>query len=84
MKLFSIGLTVYATAYIRAENAEEARDKARQLRNLSIEVPPGKRGDVMISGLPFDHPDLPDLSVSPAMTTGEEEPEAPEDITDHA
>lgn len=66
MNLYSIPMTVYATAYIRAETPEAAMEIAEGLTDLSIE-------EVEVSGLQFDDPDLPDISFSPAMTIGEPE-----------
>ncbi len=67
-KLYSICVRVYATAYIKASSHAEARSKARKLFNTVLELPPGKHGEVEISGKAFTDPDLPDISLSPAMT----------------
>lgn len=71
MKLFRVEMTIAATAYIRAESAEEAEQKAEALAHEVLEV----SDDNLISGLDFDDPDLPEVSLSPAMTIlGRSEP----------
>ena len=67
-QLFSIDVRMYATAYIRADSAEEATAIAKGLKDSAMEVATDSGGDVEISGLQFDDPDLPDISLSPAMT----------------
>lgn len=64
MKLFSIDLKVAATAYVRAENKEQAIAalKAELARSGTDLV------EFEISGLSFDNPELPTISLSPAMT----------------
>lgn len=65
-KLWGVDVRVYATVYVRAGSADEALAIARGLELSTIEVDGG--GDVEVSGLSFDDPDLPDVSLSPAMT----------------
>lgn len=68
-KLYSIDIPVYATAYIKADSAEEAQALARKLRHATIEVTGSTSdSDVTISGGPYG--DLPDVSLSPVMTIG--------------
>lgn len=68
-QLYSIDVRVVATAYIRADSAEEATRIAREMKDSTLEVDPHTSGgDVEVSGLQFDDPDLPDVSLSPAMT----------------
>lgn len=38
MKVFSVPITLYATAYVKAASAEAAHDKAREMSNGSIEI----------------------------------------------
>lgn len=80
MKVYAIDVQICATAYIRAENKTEAREKVRALRGASptiLVTDTGARpilqdldhaGDVPISGRRLDDPKLPDVSLSPAMT----------------
>ncbi len=75
-KIYSIGLTVYATAYIRASTPEEAQDIARDLRDTSLEVADAG-GETPICGLKFDDPRLPDVSLSPAMTLADPQTDIP-------
>ena len=68
MQLYIIDVTVHATAYIQANSAEDARSKAKaMLKDTSLEVD----GDERISGARFDDPNLPEVSLSPAMTIGD-------------
>jgi hypothetical protein len=67
MPLYSITVTIYATAHIRAASAEEAKAKALALENLTLEVEDAG-SEVPITGCPFDDPALPEISLSPAMT----------------
>lgn len=67
MPIYQIDMQLCATAYIRATNAVEARKIAEAMKDSSPEILDAE-GDVPISGLAFDNPDLPDESLSPAMT----------------
>lgn len=67
MKLYSIDVRLYATAYIKAKSAAQARTIAEGLKDCSPTIF-GHTGDVPICGLPFNHPDMPMVSLSPAMT----------------
>lgn len=67
MPIYSIAVTVYATAYIRAGSPEEAKAKAAALENHALEVVDAG-SEVAISGLRLSDPALPDVSLSPAMT----------------
>lgn len=64
MTIYSIDLKVAATAYIRANSKEEA------IQAIKDEI--GKYGTDLIdfetSERKFDDPELPDISLSPAMT----------------
>lgn len=66
MKLWSIDVRVYATAYIKAETEEEALKIAKGLKDDCLSAEDG--GDVEFSGLALDNPNLPDVSISPVMT----------------
>lgn len=74
MKLFAIEINVTATAYVKAETEKEAVETAQRFRNKALELPTFNAnvvslpGDVLMSGEPFDSPNLPPLSLSPAMT----------------
>lgn len=65
--VYSVDVMVGATAYIRAYDAEEARQKAQALSQQSPQIL-DHDGEVEVSGLRYDDPDLPDVSLSPAMT----------------
>ena len=78
MPIYSITVTVYATAYVRAGSPEEAKAKAAALENHALEVADAG-SEVAISGLKLSDPDLPDVSLSPAMTViGPDKDDLPE------
>jgi hypothetical protein len=71
MPLYRVEVQIGATAYIKAKDVKEATKKAKTLKDNAIYVETAHDGDVSdveISGLQFDNPDLPDISLSPAMT----------------
>lgn len=68
MDIYSIDIRITATAYIRASSEAHARTLANGLTGDCLEVAGVGQSEVAISGLPFDHPELPDVSLSPAMT----------------
>lgn len=72
-KIFQVDVAICATAYIRAENAEAAAKIANEAfdfphEDASINGRNNYFGDVPVSGLKFDDPALPDISLSPAMS----------------
>jgi hypothetical protein len=69
LRLYTVDVTVCATAYIKAANKTSALAIAQGLARRTINSDPRDgSGDIEISTLPFDDPMLPDVSVSPAMT----------------
>jgi hypothetical protein len=104
MAVWSLDLRVCATAYIVADTAEEAREKLKahfathegeRLEILGLEVGEGCAQDFEISGAAYDDDDLPEISLSPAMTVyapsweelptysgGDEEDEADDEAED--
>lgn len=69
MNIYAIDVVVYATAYIRAASEEDAQEIANSLDHQVIDnLPEGTYGEVSICGSPFDNDDLPDVSLSPAIT----------------
>lgn len=71
MKLFSVPLTIYGTAYVKAENAEAAHARASEMKNSCVEIVGDNRD--LFCGLAFNNPCLPDMSISPAITIGDME-----------
>lgn len=67
MNLYSVQLTINATAYIKAESAQEALEIARD--EYASETTEDVGG--YCSELEYDNPELPDVSLSPAMTFGD-------------
>lgn len=75
LALFPVDVRVAATMYVRAETEAAALAIARGYSSDSIEVGETAGGDagdfekmLPVTSLPFDHPDIPDVSLSPAMT----------------
>lgn len=67
MKIYSLGVTIYATAYIKASSEEEARQLVQdELLGNWIEV----AEDELFCGKPYHDlfEDGPEVSLSPAMT----------------
>jgi hypothetical protein len=74
LKCFSIDVRIMATAYILAETAEEAQDKADHLTSTGLEFSRRREligdstvGDIWITGETYNR-DMPEISLSPAMT----------------
>jgi len=67
-KLYRAEITIEATAYIKASSVEEARTLWRAMDGGTAELPDGEFDDITISDCSFDDPDLPDVSISPAVT----------------
>jgi hypothetical protein len=87
MKVFSIDVRMVATAYIRAETHEAAVELVqRQLHETGLDLEVGYMNDVPISGLQYHDPELPEVSLSPAMTivgpADDDALEMVEDLTD--
>jgi len=68
MNVYSVTIKIAATAYIKAETEADALRKAGALENCGLELPTGDMGDADICGLAYDDPELPEISLSPAMT----------------
>lgn len=74
MNLYRLEVTIHASMYVRAASEEEARAKSRAFADTTLEF--GNRHIIMVEGPPicggdFDDPDLPEVSLSPAMTLAE-------------
>ena len=82
MPIYSIAVTIYGTAYIRADNPKDAFEKAASLENTLLEVSDAG-SEVAISGAKLTDPALPAISLSPAMTViGPEKGDIPELMED--
>lgn len=83
MPVFRLDVQIAATAYIRAANAEDAAKRAaEELTDTDLMV---MEDDDMISGKQCDDPDLPNVSLSPAMTiVGFDPTDEPENVGDDA
>lgn len=70
MNVYSIEVKLCATAYIKAESEEEAEKIARANFGETCcgDLPIGEYGDPAISDKSYENPDLPDISLSPAVT----------------
>lgn len=69
MKLYQTDIPVWATVYVKAESEEAAKKKVLELAGLCINEHDGE-SEVEFSSQRFDDPDLPEISLSPAMTIG--------------
>lgn len=67
MPVYRVEVQIAATAYLKAKNKKEATKWAEALKGTTIEVKT-TAGDIETSELQFDDPELPDTSLSPAMT----------------
>lgn len=74
MKVFSVLITIYATAYVKADTEEQALERANELKDWSLEIT--EQGNAMFSGLAFSDPALPTISLSPAVTIADVEDDA--------
>ncbi len=68
MPIFRIDTVIYASLYVRADDAPQAARRAKALANRVLDVADTGGSEVPISGCRFDDPELPDLSLAPAMT----------------
>lgn len=66
-QLYAVEAMIAATLYIKADSEAEAVAKARGVVGAGLEVA-DDGGEVEISGLMFDDPELPEISFTPAMT----------------
>ncbi|CAA2141403.1 hypothetical protein [Hyphomicrobium sp. ghe19] len=73
MNIYSIDVPIWATVYVKAESEEEAKAKMlAAAKDRSFEFDNDDDPDLPISGKQFDDPDLPEVSLSPAMTLADE------------
>lgn len=70
MNVYRVDMLVCATAYIKATSEAEALKMARALDGQCPAIL-DSGGDVAVSGLNYNDPALPDISLSPAMTIHE-------------
>ncbi len=68
MPIFRIDTVVYASLYVRADDAPQAARHAKVLANRLLVVRDAGGSEVPISACRFDDPALPDISLAPAMT----------------
>lgn len=64
MTIYSVDVKICGTAYIKADSPEQAQKKLDELYQSGFEVAP----DTYVCDLPFNHPDLGEFTLSPAMT----------------
>ena len=77
-KLWRVPLMLNATLYVKADTPEQALELANKIDTASFEFD----GDI-ISDLPFDDPNLPQISLSPCMTGERIDPDVePEEVED--
>jgi hypothetical protein len=64
LKLYRIDVQLNATAYVKATSEQEALERAKKF----IENEPFEFEGADISGVRYTNPNLPDISLSPAMS----------------
>ena len=86
MPIFRVDVQIVGTAYIKAPSVRIAATIANALKDSTLMVQEAVNegeSDVPISGRRFTDPELPILSLSPAMTIHGVWPDAePEDVDD--
>lgn len=70
MNIYSADLLVHATVYIKADDENEAAEIANSLKYTCIELAEDVHNALPIISMRFDNPDLPVVSMSPAVTLG--------------
>lgn len=70
MNVYSIDIKICATAYIKAESEEEAERifNATCVEHMGGELPVDEYADIPVSGRQYNDPDLPEFSLSPAIS----------------
>lgn len=68
MNLYSTGILIAATVYIKAENEAQALEKLKAASYTEALVQDFTFEGDIISERQFDNPRLPDVSLSPVMT----------------
>jgi hypothetical protein len=69
--IYQVDVDICATVYVRASSPEEAMQKlhaALPRDTFDLEVKGAGNCEIEISGARFDSADLPEVSMSPAMT----------------
>lgn len=66
--LYSVDLMIAATVYIKADTLEEAQTKLGQLHHTALELREDRHQQLPITGCSYDNPQMPKVSLSPAMT----------------
>lgn len=67
-RLYRADVMVCATAYVRADSAEQARELIEAHNGSYVSADPSDPADIPVSILPFGSTELPEFSLSPAMT----------------
>jgi hypothetical protein len=69
MPIYRQDIKLYATVYVRADDADDAAGKIAGLHLQALEFfDDAGANDVPISDKGYTDPELPDISLSPAMT----------------
>jgi hypothetical protein len=74
MNLYNADILIKATVYVKAESEEEAQEKVLKLNGLCLELSEDEHAELPITGMTYNNPDLPDISLSPAVTVGYADP----------
>lgn len=68
MNVYSVEIKICGTVYVKARSEAEAIEEVRKLDGAGIELAEDDGLELPITGKNYDDPDLPDVSMSPAMT----------------
>lgn len=82
MNIYRVPIIIAGSAYVLASSMIEAQRAVGMMSDMSIEVQEDETQEVPISGRRLDDPDLPDVSISPAMTVIGIEPESSPELVD--
>lgn len=67
-KIFTVDVQIAGTAYIKAESREEADRKLAEFILTDAASPELRDDGETVSGLGLESPELPEVSLSPAVT----------------
>jgi len=68
MKVYRIDVQIAGTLYVKATSEKAAREIATDATDMVCLEVEDVCSEIEISGKQYDDPDLPDVSLSPAMT----------------
>lgn len=70
MNVYSFEVVLHATLYVKAENKAEALLLATSAADGAVIEVNHASGDIEVSGRMYSDPELPEVSLTPAMSVG--------------